>query len=58
MGVDVTENRAPATEGDMFVAPQFGPRQDGPMILDPQGNLVWFDPFPVFKNTLVTESPR
>ncbi len=51
----VTENHAPESEGDIFVAPQFGPRQDGPMILDPQGNLVWFDPFPVSQNTLVTD---
>jgi len=51
----VTQNRAPASEGDIFVAPQFGPAQDGPMILDPQGNLVWFDPFPVSQNTLVTD---
>ncbi|MGH2887980.1 MAG: hypothetical protein ACRDPA_35690, partial [Solirubrobacteraceae bacterium] len=53
--VTVTQNRARAAEGDMFVAPQFGPAQDGPMILDPHGNLVWFDPFPVSKNTLVTD---
>ena len=53
--VSVTENRAPAAEGDILVAPQFGPAQDGPMILDPQGNLVWFDPFPVSMNTLVTD---
>ena len=53
--VTVTENRAPASEGDIFVAPQFGPSQDGPMILDPQGRLVWFDPFPVSRNTLVTD---
>ena len=52
--VSVTENRAPASEGDVFVAPQFGPNQDGPMILDPNGNLVWFDPMPVSQNTLVT----
>jgi Arylsulfotransferase (ASST) len=53
--VSVTENHAPATEGDIFVAPQFGPSQDGPMILDSQGRLVWFDPFPVSRNTLVTD---
>jgi hypothetical protein len=29
--------------GDIFLAPQWGPVQDGPMILDPNGNLVWFD---------------
>ena len=49
------ENDASAAEGDIFVAPQFGPSQDGPMILDPQGRLVWFDPFPVSRNTLVTD---
>lgn len=36
----VSENHAPASEGDWFLAPQFGPSQDGPMILDPQGGLV------------------
>ena len=53
--VTVTENHAPPAEGDIFVAPQFGPKQDGPMILDPQGRLVWFDPFPVSRNTLITD---
>jgi hypothetical protein len=32
--------------GDLFMAPYSGPGQDGPMIVDPQGNLVWFDPLP------------
>ena len=53
--VTVTQDRAPAGEGDIFVAPQFGPAQDGPMILDASGNLIWFDPFPVSENTLVTD---
>ena len=53
--VTVTENHVPASEGDIFVAPHFGPAQDGPMILDPQGNLVLLDPFPVSQNTLVTD---
>lgn len=48
--VTVTQNRAPAGEGDIFVAPQFGPAQNGPMILDASGNLVWSDPFPVSQN--------
>lgn len=30
--------------GDIFVAPQYGPVQDGPMIFDPYGNLLWFKP--------------
>ena len=38
-------HRDPATApGDLFVAPQFGPVQNGPMILDSGGNLVWFKP--------------
>ncbi len=32
--------------GDLFVGPQAGPRQNGPMILDPRGGLVWFKPVP------------
>jgi hypothetical protein len=53
--VVVTKNRAPASDGDIFVAPQFGPEQNGPMILDPHGNLVWFQPYPLSLNTLVTD---
>ncbi len=30
--------------GDIFVAPQHGPLQNGPMLLDQNGNLVWFKP--------------
>jgi hypothetical protein len=37
---------APAAFGDIFVAPQFGPVQNGPMLLDPSGNLIWFYPLP------------
>ena len=32
--------------GDVFVAPQGGPVQYGPMILDNSGHVVWFDPLP------------
>jgi hypothetical protein len=32
--------------GDLFMAPYSGPGQDGPMIVDSSGNLVWFDPLP------------
>jgi hypothetical protein len=31
-----------ATNSDIFLAPQFGPVQDGPEILDSSGQLVWF----------------
>lgn len=32
--------------GYLFAAPYSGPGQDGPMIFDSAGNLVWFDPLP------------
>ena len=41
--------------GDIFVAPQDGPVQDGPMILGPQGNLIWFHPSPVGSALLTTD---
>jgi Arylsulfotransferase (ASST) len=53
--VAVTKNSAPAAAGDIFVAPQYGPAQDGPMILDPQGRLVWFDPTPLSSKLLTTD---
>jgi hypothetical protein len=36
----------PAAADDLFLAPQFGPLQDGPMLLDPSGNLLFFKPMP------------
>ncbi len=36
------DRRGGGVGGDIFVASQFGPVQDGPEILDPHGNLVWF----------------
>ena len=42
--ITVTRNSAPASNGDIFLTPQFGPTQNGPMILDPSGRLVWFQP--------------
>ena len=38
--------RGAAAPGDIFVGPQFGPVQDGPMIVDSSGNLVWFKSLP------------
>ena len=37
---------APGAADYLFLAPQFGPLQDGPMLLDPSGNLVFFKPMP------------
>lgn len=51
----VTKNSAPASDGDIFLTPQFGPAQNGPMILDAQGNLVWFQSYPVSKNLLISD---
>jgi len=51
----VSKDSAPASDGDIFLAPQFGPAQNGPMILDPRGNLVWFQPYAVARNTLITD---
>jgi hypothetical protein len=31
---------------DIFLTPQFGPVQNGPEIIDPNGRLIWFDPVP------------
>jgi hypothetical protein len=53
--ITVTKNSAPASEGDIFLAPQFGPVQNGPMIVDPSGNVVWFQPTPVSSKTLTTD---
>ena len=38
--------RSNAAPGDIFVAPQEGPIQDGPEILDPNGQLIWFKSLP------------
>ena len=32
--------------GDIFLTPWYGPIQDGPMIVDSSGGLVWFKPVP------------
>ncbi|HEV3228661.1 MAG TPA: arylsulfotransferase family protein [Solirubrobacteraceae bacterium] len=48
--VVITKNDASPTPGDIFLAPLgsggANVAQRGPMILDPQGHLVWFDPLP------------
>jgi len=39
----------PATDpslGDVFLTPADGPSQAGPMIVNPAGQMVWFDPSP------------
>ena len=34
--------------GDLFTAPYDGPGQSGPMILDPDGGLIWFKALPKY----------
>ena len=42
-----------AYNADIFLTPQYGPVQNGPMLLDPSGNLIWFQPLP--PNQLATD---
>ena len=44
--VTVTTPAANATLGDIFVSPDSGAGQAGPMIIAPNGQLVWFRPLP------------
>ncbi len=44
--IQVTAKSTTETPGDIFVAPYSGPGQDGPMIFDSSGQLVWMDPLP------------
>jgi hypothetical protein len=38
--------RNPGATGDIFIAPQIGPLQQGPEIVSPNGTLIWFNPVP------------
>ena len=44
--VAVTTDSPQASAGYVFATPYSGPGQDGPMIFDNTGQLVWFDPLP------------
>ncbi len=44
--VTVTSDSPAVEAGDEFEAPYGGPGQAGPMILEPDGALVWFKPLP------------
>ena len=49
-GVKVTVASPQAADGDVFLAPKGGPGQNGPLILDGRGRVVWFHPLrPGFK---------
>lgn len=49
--VTVTTNTTKASEGDLFLAPHAGSLQQGPMIVDPSGNLIWSHPLPTLTST-------
>jgi hypothetical protein len=51
--ITVNNRSSGAYNGDIFLTPQFGPVQNGPMLLDPAGNLIWFQPLP--PNQLATD---
>jgi hypothetical protein len=48
-----TKRSGRTAAGDIFVAPQQGPLQNGPMLLDPSGSLIWFKALP--KNVTATD---
>jgi hypothetical protein len=45
--IQVTSKSTLESPGYIFAAPYSGPGQDGPMIFDSSGQLVWFDPVPL-----------
>ena len=51
--ITVNRRSSAAYNADIFLTPQFGPIQNGPMLLDPSGNLLWFQPLPA--NQLATD---
>ncbi len=44
--VRVLKRSSRTAPGDIFISPQQGPLQPGPMIVDPDGQLVWFKRIP------------
>jgi len=51
--ITINKRSSAAYGGDIFLTPQYGPVQDGPMILDASGNTIWFQPLPA--NQLATD---
>jgi hypothetical protein len=47
------QQSATTAAGDIFLGPQQGPLQKGPMVIDPTGKLIWFKPLP--KQDLATD---
>ncbi len=53
--VSVIKDSPQASHEDIFVAPQNGPEQNGPMILGPHGRLVWFLPYAISDGLFVND---
>jgi hypothetical protein len=53
VSVQVTTRASHTAPGYIFTAPQAGPMQDGAMIFDSSGHLVWFQP--VARNTVLSD---
>lgn len=51
--VTINRRSSATAPGDIFLTPQYGPVQNGPMLLDSSGNLIWFQPLPA--NQLATD---
>jgi hypothetical protein len=46
VSVEIVKRSRQESAGDLFLTPQQGPVQNGPMILTSSGQLVWFKPVP------------
>jgi hypothetical protein len=46
--VRITRRSSRVASGDIFLGAQYGPVQNGPTILDPSGNLIWFKAVPKY----------
>jgi hypothetical protein len=44
--ITILKRGAPAGKGDFFLTPQYGPSQNGPLLTDTAGNVIWFHPVP------------
>jgi len=44
--IRITRWSSRTAPGAIFLAPQYGPLQDGPEIIGPGGGLIWFHPIP------------
>lgn len=53
VAIKILKPSADPSAGDVFVGPQNGPVQNGPMLFDPSGRLIWFKA--ISRGTLATD---